>query len=214
MTCILCEQTNLAEFHTSKEGLRYIHCPACDLRFLHPEDRLSYEDERLRYTKHNNDVNDDGYREFVRPLMEEILQRQDSQDWGLDYGAGTGPVLTTLLREQDFQIELYDPFFWPETSVLERTYDYIFACEVIEHFRNPRKEFLHFRELLKPSGHLYVMTLSYEPGMDFENWHYRRDPTHISFYSQKTFDYLAEAFEFQCLVSSHERVTVFQRKDA
>lgn len=31
----------------------------------------------------------------------------------------------------------------------------------------------------------------------FENWYYRRDPTHVVFYSQKTFEVIAEQNNWQ-----------------
>jgi hypothetical protein len=31
---------------------------------------------------------------------------------GLDFGAGPGPVIATILREQHYKVDLYDPYYW------------------------------------------------------------------------------------------------------
>jgi hypothetical protein len=101
----------------------------------------SKNDEVLRYTQHNNDVNDVRYQKFVQPLVTGILQDFDQSHIGLDFGAGTGPVISKLLTDEGYVIKQYDPFFYDHAELLNQKYDYIACCEVVEHFHNPAKEF-------------------------------------------------------------------------
>lgn len=157
---------------------------------------------------HNNDVDDVGYQNFVLPLLLEIKKRQPASARGLDFGAGTGPVLARLLREQGYDVALYDPFFWPDRTVLDSKYDFVFACEVIEHFYRPAAEFPLLHKLLHPGGLLATMTHIFDPTKDFESWYYRRDPTHVSLYSARTFDWIRSAFQFKTVELVGQRIAL------
>lgn len=161
---------------------------------------LPEEDEKKRYLEHNNDVNDPGYRKFARPIADYITGNfSPGISEGLDFGAGTGPVISRLLEERGFRISLYDPFFHPRKESLERKYDFIIASEVIEHFKNPYAEFKLLESLLKSPGSLAARTHLLSEGEAFEDWYYRKDPTHVFFYRQKTLEWLKEEFNFRSL---------------
>ncbi len=160
---------------------------------------LSTADEKKRYNEHNNDVGDPGYRKFVKPLVEKVQHKFSPEAAGLDYGAGPGPVSTVLLKEKGFKIELYDPFYWNDRSALDKKYDFIICCEVIEHFHAPAKEFKLLRSLLQPHGSLYCMTEIYTDDLDFSHWHYKNDPTHVFFYHRHTLRWIKKECGFSKL---------------
>jgi SAM-dependent methyltransferase len=163
---------------------------------MDPEHRPNSTDEKARYLHHQNDVNDLGYQQFSSPITSSVLRDFSSEHIGLDFGAGTGPVISKLLTDNKFNISLYDPFFHNHPELLEETYDYIVCCEVMEHFYSPAKEFALLKRLLKPGGKLYCMTELYHEGIDFKSWHYKSDPTHVFFYHQKSLEYIKEQFGF------------------
>lgn len=187
----------------------YWLCPDCDLRFADARILLTPEAEFERYKLHNNDVHDERYARFVDPLFGAILARAPNAASGLDFGAGPGPIIAKQLRERGHTVEIYDPFFHPNAAALARVYDFVFACEVIEHFHAPGIEFARLRGLLKPGGFLAVMTAIYVPEIDFESWYYRRDPTHTAFYSRTTLGWIKDRFQFCKLETLGERVAVF-----
>jgi len=152
---------------------------------MHPEHYLSRDDEKARYLTHNNDVNDPRYQKFVRPVIRAVTSHTQPHHHGLDYGAGTGPVITKLLREKGYSMTTYDPMFIPNPEALSTSYDFIVCCEVAEHFHDPQLEFARFHQLLKPSGLLVIKTELLTPEIDFPNWYYINDPTHTLFYSPK-----------------------------
>jgi SAM-dependent methyltransferase len=92
---------------------------------------------------------------------------------------------------------LFDPFFHPDASVLEESYDFIAASEVAEHLYDPAKEFARLRRLLKPGGRLGIMTERCSHETDFGSWYYRRDPTHVAFYSRETLEWIRDKYAFK-----------------
>ena len=194
MKCLLCENETI-EFKKWKDR-QFLKCNQCESLMVSPDTYLSLEDEKKRYEEHNNDVNDAGYQAFVSPLVEAVLAEQTRSSLGLDFGAGTGPVITKLLKDQGYQIEIYDPFFANDSNLLKDTYDYIVCCEVMEHFHHPKKEFSTLRSLLKPGGTLYLKTKIFGDHIKFEGWNYKNDPTHVFIYHEKALIYIKEVFGF------------------
>jgi len=57
----------------------------------------------------------------------------------------------------------------------------------------PRETFQLLNQLLKSEGsYLGIMTEILEPNVDFSNWWYHKDLTHICFYQKKTLGWLGE----------------------
>ena len=194
MICPLCKSSG-ETFYTHKEREFYI-CSNCKGIFLSQEQLPEKEAEKQRYQLHKNDMEDEGYQKFVSPITNSVLHDFEPKHRGLDFGAGTGPVITKILKGHNFKIDIYDPFFHPNAELLGRKYDYIVCCEVIEHFYNPYKEFKLLKSLLKPHAKLYLMTDIYDEKIDFAAWYYKNDPTHVFLYSKKTFDWIKNEFGF------------------
>ncbi len=193
-TCPLCG--SLANpFHKDE----FFKCGNCRGIFRSKDSLLSPTEEKRRYENHNNDVNDSGYRAFVSPIVDAVMKSFTTDSLGLDFGSGTGPATSKMLQENGYVIKQYDPFFQNDVNVLNLKYDYIVSCEVIEHFHNPAKEFKLLKSLLRPNGHLFCMTLIYDESIDFSDWYYKNDPTHVFFYQEKTLEWVKENFGFSGL---------------
>ncbi|MDY6827017.1 MAG: class I SAM-dependent methyltransferase [Bacillota bacterium] len=167
---------------------------------LDPAAHPSLVEEKLRYDKHINDINDPGYRNFVRSLVEEVVKDFTVGKEGLDFGAGPGPVVAAMLGEKGYRLALYDVFYHPDELVLNKSYDFIICSEVIEHFRSPADEFRKLRRLLRPGGRLYCMTEIYTEEIDFKNWPYKNDSTHLFFYHPLAFQWIEKKIGFNSLV--------------
>ncbi len=191
--CPLCRNKATGHYHTDKNR-HYWHCPECLLVFAGRLSLLSSDEELAIYQQHQNDPNDAGYRQFLNKLAGPLLQRLGPQALqGLDFGAGPGPTLYLLLEQGGHQVNNYDPYFAPDVAVLERQYDFICSTEAIEHFYQPAVEWQLWLDLLKPGGWLGLMTrLRPEHPADFAKWHYKNDPTHVSFFHADTFLWLAQ----------------------
>lgn len=207
MNCPLCAHA-VNSLGFAVEARRFFRCSQCDLVFVDPAHHLPPAEEKSRYEEHNNDVTDPRFKAFVRPLFEAICKRVAPATSGLDFGAGTGPVLSEMLEEKGYLIARYDPFFWPNGNVLQARYDFVFACEVVEHFFQPAREFELLRGLLKPRASLALMTLLVTDETDLSNWYYLRDPTHVCAYSQRTFHWITKHYGFDSVAFDSGRVTV------
>jgi 2-polyprenyl-3-methyl-5-hydroxy-6-metoxy-1,4-benzoquinol methylase len=160
--------------------------------FVPREQQLSVDQEKSIYDFHENKLDDSGYRQFLSRLSSAIAERLPSGASGLDYGCGPGPLLSTLLSDAGYRMQIYDPFYAPFPQMIQYGYDFITASEVVEHFRKPNQEFQRLFHLLNPGGVLAVMTKLLIDLEAFKNWHYKNDLTHISFFSKPTMHWLAD----------------------
>lgn len=197
LPCRVCEKAQ-ARFFLEVGSHRYWRCDRCHATFLDPAQLPASDVELQQYQLHENQVDDPGYRRFLDRLARPLLDRLQPSREGLDYGCGPGPALAAMLREAGHSVALYDPFFQPDGSVLERRYDFVTCTEAVEHFHDPAREFRCLDRLLKPGAWLGIMTMFQTDDAAFANWHYRRDPTHVVFYREATFGQLAEDFGWRC----------------
>jgi len=191
--CPLCSNKNVISFFEDPKRA-YLRCLHCNLVFVPKPYWLSPEDEKATYDLHENNEQDPGYRQFLSRLSTPLLKKLNSKQKGLDFGCGPGPTLSAILKEQGHQVDLYDPFYHNDPSVLHKNYDFICATEVVEHMRDPDKDFSALFQMLKPDGWLGIMTKLVIDQDAFSQWHYIRDMTHICFFSRSTFEYLAQRF--------------------
>lgn len=206
--CPLCYLKS-AVLYQKVDGKKYFICSNCDLVFLSDKDRLSKEEEKKRYDLHENDPDDKNYRKFLSKIFIPMQNIIAAPAKGLDYGSGPGPLLAQMFEEKGYSMKTYDPYYNEQEAVLEENYDFITCTEVVEHFYNPGQEFRKLINLLNEKGILGIMTETREKINNFETWHYRRDPTHVCFYSDKTFDWLSEKFNLQRIKNS-TRVNIFK----
>lgn len=192
--CPLCGGVDVG-FFCADAARVYLWCRACDLVFVDPAALPAPEAERARYETHNNHVDDPGYAAFLERFAAPFCEALGpAPQEGLDYGCGPGPALASLLEARGHRVAVWDPFFTVDDSVLTRTYDFVTCTEVVEHFHRPGEEFARLVGLLRPGGRLGVMTALRPADEAFPTWHYRRDFTHVSFFSQETFEFLARRF--------------------
>jgi len=152
---------------------------------------LALDEEKKRYDRHQNSPGDPGYREFLNKLFLPLKERLEPGARGLDFGSGPGPTLSVMFEEAGYPTELFDPFYANRRKVLNAQYDFITVSEVIEHLRNPKESLDLLWSCLKNKGWLGIMTATVPETGNFSKWYYIHDPTHIGFYSEKTFTWIA-----------------------
>lgn len=206
--CPLCESNTSTPFYKKAKGEEYFDCPICSLVYLSPKYFLSNEDEKEHYQTHNNNVEDIRYQNFVSPITNYILANFKSHHHGLDFGAGTGPVISHLLNQKEYQVNIYDPFFHQNPKVLEEKYDYIFSCEVVEHFHAPAKEFQILKGMLNPNAQILIKTELFYANVDFPKWYYHQDKTHVCFYRPETFTWIKNHFSFEQVIINNNLVVL------
>lgn len=191
LTCPLCASAETTHFH--RDGRRDYHrCAECWLVFVPPAQRLASAAEKAVYDQHQNSPDDVGYRQFLSRLYAPLLARLPPGAQGLDFGAGPGPTLSVMFEEAGHPMAIYDPFYAPDRAVLERQYDFITATEVVEHLFEPGLELERLASMLAPGGWLGLMTKRVTTREAFTRWHYILDPTHVVFFCEPSFEWLAE----------------------
>jgi ADP-ribose pyrophosphatase YjhB (NUDIX family)/transcription elongation factor Elf1 len=208
--CPLCQSNQSVLKLTKPTQERYWDCHVCGLIFLEKEFYLNSTLEEAHYKTHNNDISDERYQQFVSPIVNYVLNNLAPKSKGLDYGAGTGPVISALLLNKDYEMNLYDPFFWNDRSTLANLYNFIISCEVVEHFHSPAEEFNRFKNLLVQDGYVIIMTDLYNDSINFDKWYYHRDPTHVIFYRMETFEWIRKHFQFKDILKVNDRVVVLR----
>lgn len=191
--CPLCDGTETSLL-LIEQGRDYWRCHECRLTFLPPQYLPDPLTEKKRYELHQNSLEDAGYRQFLMQLVEPLLPRLQHGASGLDYGAGNDPALAALLTEHGFHMDRFDSFFWPDPEPLKRQFDFITCCETIEHFFVPLTELGRFDRILKPGGWIAIMTQIVESDRHLPGWWYLSDFTHVRFYGQETFAWIADHF--------------------
>ncbi len=190
LICPLCHAGSCSKFHSDRDR-EYLQCRKCGLVFVPPEYHLSPYEEKMRYDLHLNDPNDQGYRDFLGRLLVPVRNRLKKGARCLDFGSGPLPVLASMFREEGFEIRIYDPFYADIPGVMNCRYDFITASEVVEHLRDPGREMRQLFGMLKPGGILGIMTEMLPEPSQFGQWHYRRDRTHVCFFSPPALRWLA-----------------------
>ena len=195
--CPLCDSRHYVQFHQDKKRT-YLRCNSCLLVFVDPDSLPTPELELAEYQLHENSLDDDGYLKYLNRLVTAITPHLTSDSMILDYGSGPCEALAHLFRNAGYKTDCYDPFFGPKT-IPESNYDLITATESIEHFHKPATEWAQWMELLLPGGWLAIMTKRVLSAEKFANWHYKNDPTHVSFFSVETFTWLAREYQMNVI---------------
>jgi len=197
LICPLCLNTGKTIFEDEKH--HFYECSICKGIYRDSNELLDKHEEKDRYYLHQNHINDFGYIKFANPILSAVKKYFNPTHQGLDFGAGHTPVISELLKNDGYQVEIYDPLFFDDEKVLDKAYDFITSCEVIEHFYHPKKEFELLYKMLQPNGKLILMTDIFN-GVNFESWYYKTDPTHVFLYQKETFEWIKNYFNFSGII--------------
>ena len=199
MKCKICNQDNESVFGgriLNKYNIKYFHCSNCG--FLQTEEPYWLEES---YSESIN-ISDTGYMQRNLLLSHKLTILLslffDKNAKYLDYAGGYG-VFVRLMRDIGFD------FYWDDkftTNLFARgfeavdseKYEAVTTFESFEHFVNPIDE---IESLLKISKNIIFSTeLLPNPIPKTEDWwYYGLDHgQHISFYSEKTFEFIATKY--------------------
>ena len=210
--CKIC-QASTNNIKDIKKELRYYRCSCCGFIALDEIFIVSQECEKKQYDQHNNSLENEGYvqmfEDFIEGAIAPYLKKIQTV---LDFGSGPTPVFSQLLERRGLKVDIYDFYFSPKKVYESKSYDLITSTEVFEHLAKPLDILEMLVEHINPNGYLVLMT-KFPPKDDkeFLNWWYRRDPTHISFFTPKSFEIMAEKVGLKVLKIVNENIVVFQK---
>lgn len=211
--CPLCThpQDDTTPVFARDERREYRRCQRCLLVWVDQAYFLSSIREKSEYDLHENSPTDVGYRRFLARLAEPLMNHLQTGAEGLDFGCGPGPALAAMLEERGCRVSLYDVFYYPDPAVLQRSYDFITATEVVEHLHRPGDELERLWRLLRPGGMLGIMTKRVSSQNAFLRWHYKNDLTHVCFFSVATFDWWAAQHQARVVFPGPDSVLLFKK---
>jgi len=193
MECLICKSATTIRYDEAYK-LNYYSCDQCGFIAQDRESIASFEQERKEYDHHENSIDNEGYVAYFKRFIDKALIPYAALGQGLDFGSGPEPVFSQIMkRDYHASMDIYDLHYQPETIYEGKSYDYIVSTEVIEHVKEPLEFLRLLKNHLKPGGVIALMTLFHD-GHEaaFLKWWYRRDITHISFFTPTTFRYIAE----------------------
>lgn len=209
--CLICgsETTDIID---SQIRVTHSHCDNCGFIYKNKEFHLSLDVEHDNYKMHNNTFESKGYVQIFVDLVNDYIKPLNIKGKVLEFGSGPGPVLKELLIREGYDVFDFDPFFNNNLTYLKNKYQLITSTEVVEHFVEPLKEFEHLSNLLEKGGYLLLMTrLRTMDSNEFLNWWYRRDLTHISFYTLDTFKEIGKRNNLELVKSNNVNIIIFKK---
>jgi SAM-dependent methyltransferase len=208
--CNLCGFNKVNPLIIPNDKRIYYYCSECCLIFVDTVCHLDKEMEKKILSSQNQSIDKAEYVEYVNQIIQMVLPYINEENIGLDYGCGPSPTLTYLLEKENITCFNNDNNFGYTHPYKE--YDFIFAIECLEKFKEPDKEFDKILTLLKPGGILGVMTETYPEINRFRFWHNRQDRIHVSYYHRNTISYFMDNKDLELLVSDEEKSFIFRKK--
>jgi 2-polyprenyl-3-methyl-5-hydroxy-6-metoxy-1,4-benzoquinol methylase len=209
MNCKICKNdTKMIQDKAQQKA--YNICKNCQAIMLQDDFFVTNDREKAQYENHNNTFQSKGYVKMFEDFLDFFWNDLDENKINaLDFGSGPGPVLSQILEKKGLQVDIYDKFYQPKKVFTNKQYDLITSTEVFEHLQNPFATLSLLKKHLKKDGMIAIMTLFHDNNEEnFLKWWYRRDPTHILFYTPKTFEVLARMCGLKVLKHDNKRVIV------
>lgn len=201
------------EWFQDPKGIAYHYCQFCQFISKDAQSLISNEDEFKIYNNHNNSIEDDHFVAYFKNFIDDaIMGYCGAGRSGFDFGSGPSPVLALILqRDYGFSMDCYDLFYLPFKIYEGKQYDLVTSTEVVEHLEHPMETFRLLKSLLKPEGVLAIMTLFHANDQTvFLNSNYRRDKSHIGFFTPRTMAVIADLLGLEILACDNYRHTTFK----
>ncbi len=211
MKCHICGQVT-ESFIDEKTNITYYHCNNCEYIFKSPECYQDLTTQKERYNLHENDENDTGYQAYFQRFLDFILPLLDKPKTALDFGCGRSSLLASLLKKEGIDCDYYDPIYHPDTLIETKKYGLIVSTEVFEHLHQPREVFESLLDRLEEGGYLALQTQFHPNDVGgFKKWYYHQDPTHIVFFTAKTFSVLCKEFGVEFIADNGKNMVLLRK---
>jgi ubiquinone/menaquinone biosynthesis C-methylase UbiE len=206
--CIICAGQTYDK--PDNKGRIFHFCNSCGFISLDSLSILSETEEKARYDLHNNSSENQGYIRWLNQFIQEAVHPYVYPgDSILDFGSGPDPQLKKLLEFEGYTVDIYDKYF--HNLPIPGDYNMITLTEVLEHLKDPLKILSELRKSLRVNGYLAIKTaFSPESDDDFLKWWYKEDSTHISFFSSRTFDLIADKIRLKFHYCDNNSIVIFR----
>ena len=211
MNCHICTQETETFVH-DKTNIIYYHCKTCAYIFKSAKYHQNFDKQKERYNLHTNDEEDEGYKAYFKRFLDFTLPLVEDPKNALDFGCGKSTILSKMLEEKGVHCDFFDPIYHPHTLKSNKKYDLIVSTEVFEHLHQPKAVFESLLKRLKEGAYLVIQTQFHTNDMEvFKRWYYHQDPTHIVFFTPKTFEVLCEQYHCKVVANNGKNMIVIQK---
>jgi len=211
MQCLIC-QNKTAGFLDDSLGVKFWHCKNCDLIFKDKKLFQDFESQKQRYDLHQNNPEDSGYRAYFQKFLDFVLPYINTPNLkALDYGCGESILLADMMLGSNIHTIAYDPIYHPLDLDKTAKFDIITSVEVFEHLTDVLQSFKEISSMLNQNGILAIRT-EFHHGIDgMSKWYYPKDPTHILFFTTKTFLVLCDIYGFEYLGDNGKNMVLLRK---
>jgi len=206
--CNICQRTT-DEFEN--KDILYYHCRECEYIFKSPIYYSDFETQKERYNLHQNSNEDAGYEAYFQRFLDFTLPFVGDAQKALDFGSGVSSLLSRMLIKNGIECDYYDPIYHPK-EYQDQKYDLIVSTEVFEHLHSPKDILGELISLLNSDGYLAIQTEFHPNDIEkFKRWYYHKDPTHIVFFTPKSFEVLASLFGAKVIANNGKNMVIIQK---
>ena len=192
--CRICDSHSALFFH---EVRKFYKCPECSLIFS--EEIPGKEEEEKHYKTQWETTDPDFWKGQVDVLVQ-LINNYRTPKHILDFGSGSGEM-TREFQKRGYDITPLEPMIhgYLKEQRYSAQFDVVIAVEVLEHLSDPWCEIREIEKVLAPYGIVIFSTLLTNEFIDhpnavnhFQNWWYKDDPTHISFFCNHVLSKMAD----------------------
>jgi len=212
-SCRVCGHLTTEWIHL-RMASKYFYCNHCEFISRDETMRVAPEEAFKIYNTHKNSIDDQRHiANFQKFIKEAVIPFSNEMKNGFDFGSGPDPVLAKLLtRDYGYEMDIYDQYFAPDRINIGKKYDLVTSTEVAEHIPEPLVYFRQLKSLITDTGTLAIMTQFHlNNSLHFSDWHYARDKSHISFYTEKTMKIIAQKIGLRVVFTNHTQYTTFAK---
>jgi len=180
--------------------------------FKSAEYHQDLESQKERYNLHQNSEDNEGYQAYFRRFLDFVLPAVGKPESALDFGCGATSLLAKMIEKQGIRTEYYDPIYHPDTLDKHQTYDLIVSTEVFEHLHRPKVVFEDLLSRVKKGGYIAIQTQFHPNEQEqFKKWYYHQDPTHIVFFTPRTFQVLCDVLGCSYIADNGKNTVIIRK---
>lgn len=199
MNCRICEAESPLFYSDSR---RFYKCPSCALIFTNETAGDAAAEKHYKSQWDNTDG--DFWKRQVDGLLSVIHKYKMPVGRLLDFGSGSGEI-TKEFQTRGIEATPLDPMIngYLKDQNYPHKFDVVVGVEVIEHLPNMWEELKEIERYLSNNGIILFTTILTESFINsaneldvFKRWWYKDDPTHVSFFCNKSIFRLAEIMRY------------------
>ena len=215
MRCPVCDSNSRYFFRNRETKRPFFRCEKCLYTFS-TEQKPNFE-EAKGFFKAQWEESPDGGCPDSYPLFYALLESVGRPSLkALDFGCGNGEFIR-FLRNKGIETLGVDPIpvendmkpyvYSTLDELPEKRFDVITAFEVFEHLDRPRDTLSQLLPFLDQNGFVFIATTLTNRALTntrcIPYWLYQKDATHIGFFHERTFEWLAARFNLEIHILRH-----------